>query len=471
MFEALSTPSTTHATAAPSNPNQKGGVLCGWAWSSNIGWISFNSDYATVCPASTPDQSQQQAPQSFKFDLFKQAFADTGCSGSNPQFCVSVDQYGNITGHAWSSNIGWIQFGGLSDYPGQGYDAVVDYSSGKVSGWARACAGTILGDCSSMNSRQDGWDGWIELSGASHTSPILNGSGGVTFNKTTGIFNGYAWGGPVVGWINFSPTIPSASVQPTPVTCNGCGPWTPPPVGISCSLTPSAQINLPNSDGSFTVTLGSYSAWGGIGHNSPSDYIFYYAIEDSQSGSTMTLHQLTSSTLTIPVDPDTYRIYMEASDLNGVTSGTPVLCGTAVVRTPTNTFSLLSGPKSGFAAKHAQGNPLPVKKGSSFYLQYVVDISQRYDSCIPQVIPGTAPSAGNWEWNIGDSNQTPPTIKAYNNVGQPKEYKEFESDTATKSVGTYKFRINCKSLSDPSHYLPITTETWIDLRNVGEKEI
>ncbi len=32
-----------------------------------------------------------------------------------------------------------------------------------------------------------------------------NGYGGVTFDETTGMFSGYAWGGSTVGWINFSP--------------------------------------------------------------------------------------------------------------------------------------------------------------------------------------------------------------------------------------------------------------------------
>src|SRR3989344_410792 len=67
-----------------------------------------------------------------------------------------------VTGYAWSDNIGWIKFDGLSSYPAPGSDwvAKANTSTGVFTGWARACAGTVPpGDCSSMASRTDGWDG------------------------------------------------------------------------------------------------------------------------------------------------------------------------------------------------------------------------------------------------------------------------------------------------------------------------
>jgi len=114
-----------------------------------------------------------------------------------------------MSGYAWSSNIGWIKFGGLSGFPGLGSDANVNTATGAVTGWARACAGTVNGDCSSMTSRADGWDGWIELSDNGsptprHASPNINGTGGVTYRSSDGAFIGFAWGGPVVGWVQFN---------------------------------------------------------------------------------------------------------------------------------------------------------------------------------------------------------------------------------------------------------------------------
>ena len=89
--------------------------LSGYAWSSNIGWLSFNSsDGGTVQLATT-----------------------TGSS------------IGTLSGYAWSSNIGWVSFNrGVtgsppSNDPGNGVGAIatVDMTTGAVSGWMRALAG------------------------------------------------------------------------------------------------------------------------------------------------------------------------------------------------------------------------------------------------------------------------------------------------------------------------------------------
>ncbi len=133
--------------------------LHGWAWSSNIGWISFNS-------------------------------SDTGAGGG--PYSVKIDDTTRVmSGYAWSPNIGWISFGaGDGNHP----NPVVNMFTGAVSGWIRAVV--AIG-------RTDGWDGWIELSGANHVSPDLSGNGGVTYSPTTKVFNGFAWGSDVVGWISF----------------------------------------------------------------------------------------------------------------------------------------------------------------------------------------------------------------------------------------------------------------------------
>jgi hypothetical protein len=127
--------------------------MSGYAWSSNIGWISFNCTDTNTC-----------------------GIVDYG---------VDIASDGTLTGYAWSSNIGWIKFGGLSGFPtGQGTQAInAKINGSNLQGWARAIA-------------QDGngWDGWIALSGAGP-------SYGVNLSGTN--FTGYAWGSSVVGWISF----------------------------------------------------------------------------------------------------------------------------------------------------------------------------------------------------------------------------------------------------------------------------
>ncbi|TSC60120.1 MAG: hypothetical protein G01um1014107_276 [Parcubacteria group bacterium Gr01-1014_107] len=156
--------------------------LFGTAWSSNIGWIRFNS-----CDA-----------------------PNLNCGSASYKVVVD-NRNGHVTGEAWSAGIGWIKFGGLSQFPsGDGTvaeNAKINFSEGMpigmTFGWARACAGTLPGDCSSMQSRSDGWDGWISLSGTNHPSPAIDGTGGVTYVESTGRIVGKAWGGEVVGWIDF----------------------------------------------------------------------------------------------------------------------------------------------------------------------------------------------------------------------------------------------------------------------------
>ncbi|TSC96584.1 MAG: hypothetical protein Athens071426_365 [Parcubacteria group bacterium Athens0714_26] len=142
--------------------------LSGWAWSDNIGWISFNCNNVGAY----------------------------GCAAVN--YKVTVDNDGNLTGWAWSENIGWIMFNPPGSYPETpNYSSKV--SDSKIVGWARACAGTVGGDCVSV-SRSDGWDGWIKMSGVSTGGDPY----GLSVEQGTGKIIGFAWGGEVMGWMSFS---------------------------------------------------------------------------------------------------------------------------------------------------------------------------------------------------------------------------------------------------------------------------
>jgi len=140
--------------------------LSGWAWSSNIGWISFNCTN------------------------------DNTCNGVN--YGVNKNADNTLTGYAWSSNIGWIQFGGFStsDFPvgGGTQKENANINGNNLKGWIKA-----------LSADNNGWDGWISLSGSNY---------GVKF--TDGIhLTSYAWGGNVVGWVLFD-------IQSTGI-CSDCG--------------------------------------------------------------------------------------------------------------------------------------------------------------------------------------------------------------------------------------------------------
>lgn len=137
--------------------------VSGWAWSSNIGWISFNNT--------------------------------TG--GGGYDYGVNLDDSGNFSGYAWSSNIGWVSFNRSdtgnpsSNDPGSGSGAIAKYNSDtdKILGWARAL------------SQGGGWDGWIAL-GDMNTNDAFNY--GASINSSNSDFEGWAWGSDVVGWISFN---------------------------------------------------------------------------------------------------------------------------------------------------------------------------------------------------------------------------------------------------------------------------
>lgn len=144
--------------------------VSGWAWSENIGWISFNSTNTD-------------------------AAIDYG---------VSIDtSTGDFSGYAWSENIGWISF---ADYNGDGIVDSDDNDSSfpcypnceakldgdEVSGWARAL------------SYGDGWEGWIRLRDTSY---------GVSWNSGNQEMEGWAWSDGIIGWISFNCNNPEL---PTP---------------------------------------------------------------------------------------------------------------------------------------------------------------------------------------------------------------------------------------------------------------
>ncbi|KKQ20539.1 MAG: hypothetical protein US33_C0016G0002 [Parcubacteria group bacterium GW2011_GWC1_36_9] len=157
--------------------------ISGWAWSSNIGWISFNNT--------------------------------TG--GGSINYGVNKNVDGTLVGYAWSSNIGWIQFGGLSGFPsGGGTQAQnANLNDDNLKGWARA-----------LSADGNGWDGWISFSGAGY---------GVTLTDVN--FTGYAWGSNVVGWIDMGIVIVSS---PT------------------CSIGDITQIGM---DVSIPITLPGNGTW------------------------------------------------------------------------------------------------------------------------------------------------------------------------------------------------------------------
>ncbi len=194
------------ALAVPNSDN-----VSGYAWSENIGWISFNSKN---CDRDGDGKADAKPP------------APAACPASGTDvadYGVNIDSSGNFTSpsYAWSENIGWVSFNSadVAGCPSTPCAPHLNTATGVVSGWALACSGTNGGNCTG-GSRSDGWDGWIHLAGRATDGPQT--SYGVSVSGAN--LGGYAWGSDVVGWIHFfgvvqsnQPTLviapPSAEVQ------------------------------------------------------------------------------------------------------------------------------------------------------------------------------------------------------------------------------------------------------------------
>jgi len=165
-----------------SAPNAKAAAadnMGGFAWSENIGWISFNSTNCDVNGNGTYEGAAESAP------------ASCPTSGAVIPYGVNLDIGGtnNLSGYAWSENIGWISFQ-AADVAGCPAGVCQPRLIGTdFYGWARAL------------SFGGGWDGWISLNCA---NSVVCGASNYKISLNGVDFEGWAWGGDVVGWISFN---------------------------------------------------------------------------------------------------------------------------------------------------------------------------------------------------------------------------------------------------------------------------
>lgn len=144
-------------------------TFSGYAWSDNVGWISF--------------------------------------SGSN--YGITVDTNGKLSGYAWSDNIGWISANDADLAGCPKTPCTAKLQSNNLNGWLKVLSGG--------SSQSGGWDGWISLSGS-------NPNYGPTLSNN--IFSGYSWGSDVVGWISWSGSGYGVTTNLTPTATLSSSPST-----------------------------------------------------------------------------------------------------------------------------------------------------------------------------------------------------------------------------------------------------
>lgn len=143
---------------------------------------------------------------------------------SGSDYAVTVDQNGNLTGYAWSLNLGWIKFApelyptGVCGATNDCYGAkiVEGGTIDEVKGWARVCSVYQSGCSGTLRSDAElgGWDGWIRMHNVKR--------------QANGGFYGYAWGDLNLAWLDLGFGVGDDGsgdevCDPTEQVCGGGG--------------------------------------------------------------------------------------------------------------------------------------------------------------------------------------------------------------------------------------------------------
>ena len=191
----------------------------GFAWSENIGWVSFNNKAV-----------------------------DGIAGGGGTDYGVNIASDGKMSGYAWSEYIGWISFN-AADVAGCG-GCSGDTCQAKVSGIPNASGQHEISGWVKVLANGGGWDGCVSLRGSNY---------GVSIDPATGDFHGWAWSDMVLGWLSFNSVDPGA----------GGGPYK---VHTSAKFGPIAKMEC---GGSGDVTDVGDCAYGVCDNNAGGTWIAY----------------------------------------------------------------------------------------------------------------------------------------------------------------------------------------------------
>lgn len=263
------------------------GNVAGFAWSENIGWISFNSNNCNIDgDAIYEGSSETGAPVPFP----------AGCptSGTVFPYGINLDSgTGVLSGYAWNENIGWITFGRSIALPSGGNPPSAPYNSGdaylakldgaNLTGWARAisaCSDDLWNgtNCTGLGAgnKSGGWDGWIKFS-----------DGGTRYNvsKTGTDFSGWAWGSDVVGWISFNSKNCDSDGNGTTDTVNYAG------CTAGISGVKSYKVYMPNASPVVTAPATNRASLD-FCVDSPENINLSWAFNDDEEGMTQSAYKV-----------------------------------------------------------------------------------------------------------------------------------------------------------------------------------
>ena len=424
--------------------------LSGWAWSSNTGWISFNS--------TDPGTGNGGGTSLSPVEYYVQVSTTTGSTAAT------------FSGDAWSSNLGWISFNpvDVTECPGGtagAASAVVDSSgkfTGPVSGFVRVL---------SERGQSDGWDGCVRLgdpTDPNQKSPATDTffdspsnttyfKGGVTYSSVGKIFGGFAWSNTVLGWLSFqNPFAQGNSVHPITdcnPNCSGSGP------GFTVSATPSALTLV---KGSSPATTYLHIARSGL---DPTPQTITPVIQNISNptdisvcivnGNTCTntapacsvgvntacspdyTVQVTLNTANPQTLPYTFDVAGNRTVPSALTEKSTVTVTVTTSQSNGGPITLLIGTTPASIASKGTPHSLTIKKGNPFTLQWTINLDPTN-----QYTCSEGSTQGTWgNWNSTD-------LSGYiTGTQQTGTYAFTAQDTsnANNPAGTYNFTISCSS--------------------------
>ncbi len=397
--------------------------LSGWAWSSNVGWISFNSS-----DNGTGNNGSGKSSVVYHVDV-------STSTGNNTA---------TFSGYAWSPHIGWISFQPADAAScGSAVTGAVDSNgnfSGLVSGFARVV---------SEIGRNDGWDGCVKLGDSASGNPLFSpatqtftGSdnatylkGGVTYSPLSQIFKGFAWSSTVLGWLSFQNPFPVGSVRVISTTTD--------PNGGPDFLITGNQVALPKT-GTVTTTMTINRVGADVTEQSIAE-----ALSNVPSGVTATITDspatcvLTGATVSCTVHitvtsnnatPGTYTATLTGTRAlpTAVThTGSLAVTIQSVSENPINLF--IAPSASGFNVPDSQkSTTLSIKKGNTFALQWQINLDPGEYSCFTWVNKGS--------WPVWGSTDLSDYVTGSQSVGSLSSIS-----TSGNNASSYSFAINCQS--------------------------
>lgn len=342
---------SSYSVQVATTTSQTVALFSGYAWSPNIGWLSFNSGDITSCPASE--------------SAFDTPGTDAGVSLPSGVSSICTPR--------------------------------VDLSTGRVSGWAR-----IL----SM-AAEDSTTGWLHLSGTNHKTR----AGGVTYNTATGAFTGFAYEPSALGWVDFRAqgqtdndgvVLCKAGVDP------GCPLVLPATIVGTCSVSSSnvsinevVQLSLSGVSGGTAPYTYSWApinvGYGYTTHSSP--YDFAYGTAGTYTPSVLITDSL-GRTGTVTCQP--------SITVNGPAEPSSGLKLMIMPPTVTGQWNDYNDSASSFGK-----SPLRVVKGNNFKLQWNIDPALSdagYNRYRAEVFPVNGPSTPWGGVNSGQQTMTTSNI-------------------------------------------------------------